>query len=118
MRFCALQLAEGTIGDLEKSETATVSDNLPTPENNNGSVHSTVSETQKFSKQQQQQQQTTTWDDNEIHIYFWFPLLSGLSKLTFDERSLIRISALEVLFDILRYHGNSFNASFWSSWAP
>lgn len=55
----------------------------------------------------------TTWDDNELHLYFWFPLLSGLSKLTFDRRAVVSISALEVLFDILQYHGNTFTAKFW-----
>ena len=29
-------------------------------------------------------------------MYFWFPLLAGLSELTFDPRPDIRYSALEV----------------------
>ena len=29
-------------------------------------------------------------------MYFWFPLLAGLSELTFDPRQDIRYSALEV----------------------
>ncbi|KAG2453172.1 hypothetical protein HYH02_002496 [Chlamydomonas schloesseri] len=51
--------------------------------------------------------------DRDEHVYFWFPLLAGLSELTFDPRQEIRHSALEVLFDILRYHGGSFAQSFW-----
>ncbi|GFH28986.1 brefeldin a-inhibited guanine nucleotide-exchange protein 2-like, partial [Haematococcus lacustris] len=47
------------------------------------------------------------------HVYFWFPLLAGLSELTFDPRQEIRASALEVLFDTLMHHGGSFAASFW-----
>lgn len=34
--------------------------------------------------------------DKDEHIYFWFPLLAGLSELTFDPRPDIRHSALEV----------------------
>ncbi|GIL58910.1 hypothetical protein Vafri_13917 [Volvox africanus] len=51
--------------------------------------------------------------DRDEHVYFWFPLLAGLSELTFDPRQEIRHSALEVLFDILRFHGGSFAQSFW-----
>ena len=51
--------------------------------------------------------------DKDEHVYFWFPLLAGLSELTFDPRPEIRNGALEVLFDTLKYHGASFAASFW-----
>jgi hypothetical protein len=34
--------------------------------------------------------------DRDEHVYFWFPLLAGLSELTFDPRPEIRRSALEV----------------------
>lgn len=34
--------------------------------------------------------------DKDEHMYFWFPLLAGLSELTFDPRSDIR-SALKAL---------------------
>ncbi len=33
--------------------------------------------------------------DKDEHMYFWFPLLAGLSELTFDPRPDIRYSALE-----------------------
>ncbi|KAG2485588.1 hypothetical protein HYH03_015653 [Edaphochlamys debaryana] len=59
------------------------------------------------------QQRTLRFIDRDEHVYFWFPLLAGLSELTFDPRQEIRHSALEVLFDILRYHGGSFAQSFW-----
>jgi brefeldin A-inhibited guanine nucleotide-exchange protein len=36
------------------------------------------------------------FSDKDEHMYFWFPLLAGLSELTFDPRSDIRHSALEV----------------------
>jgi hypothetical protein len=51
--------------------------------------------------------------DKDEHMYFWFPLLAGLSELTFDPRPEIRYSALEVLFDILKFHGASFSPQFW-----
>lgn len=39
-----------------------------------------------------------TFSDKDEHMYFWFPLLAGLSELTFDPRQDIRYSALEVRF--------------------
>ena len=47
-------------------------------------------------------------------MYFWFPLLAGLSELTFDPRPDIRYSALEVLFDTLKFHGSAFTLPFWT----
>lgn len=32
--------------------------------------------------------------DKDEHMYFWFPLLAGLSELTFDPRADIRFGAL------------------------
>ena len=51
--------------------------------------------------------------DKDEHMYFWFPLLAGLSELTFDPRQEIRYGAMGVLFDILKYHGGSFTPEFW-----
>uniref|UniRef100_A0A7N0SZC2 SEC7 domain-containing protein n=1 Tax=Kalanchoe fedtschenkoi TaxID=63787 RepID=A0A7N0SZC2_KALFE len=51
--------------------------------------------------------------DREDHLYFWFPLLAGLSELSFDPRPEIRKSALQVLFDTLRNHGHRFSLSLW-----
>ena len=36
------------------------------------------------------------FSDKDEHVYFWFPLLAGLSELTFDPRPDIRRTALEV----------------------
>ena len=41
-------------------------------------------------------------------MYFWFPLLAGLSELTFDPRPDIRYSALEVRASTT---GNSLHAA-------
>eukprot|EP00798_Chlamydomonas_sp_ICE-L_P022399 gene22399-29511_t len=51
--------------------------------------------------------------DKEEAVYFWFPLLAGLSELTFDPMPEIRNRSLEVLFDILQTHGSAFDAPFW-----
>lgn len=51
--------------------------------------------------------------DKDEHMYFWFPLLAGLSELTFDPRQDIRYGALGVLFDILKVHGSAFTREFW-----
>ena len=98
LRFCALKLAEGALGDLE--ETAATEKQLAA----DGVVESTPTRTAVA---------TTCFTDADAHTYFWFPLLAGLSELTFDPRSEIRTSALEVLFDTLKFHGGSFASGFW-----
>ena len=40
------------------------------------------------------------FSDKDEHMYFWFPLLAGLSELTFDPRPDIRYSALEASPDL------------------
>ena len=47
-------------------------------------------------QQQQHQPGALKFVDRDEHVYFWFPLLAGLSELTFDPRPEIRRSALEV----------------------
>ncbi|KAJ0717351.1 putative Sec7 domain, armadillo-like helical, sec7 domain superfamily protein [Helianthus annuus] len=51
--------------------------------------------------------------DKDDHLYFWFPLLAGLSELSFDPRPDIRQRALQVLFDTLRNYGHHFNLPLW-----
>lgn len=53
--------------------------------------------------------------DKDDPVYFWVPLLTGLSKLTSDPRPAIRKSSLEVLFNILKDHGHLFSCTFWIS---
>jgi hypothetical protein len=53
------------------------------------------------------------FSDHEEHLYFWMPLLIGLTELTFDPRKAVRISALEMLFDILNEHGSCYSEGFW-----
>eukprot|EP00897_Mesotaenium_endlicherianum_P001745 jgi/Mesen1/1599/ME000134S00728 len=84
LRFCALKLAEGELG---------------------------VS--QKDGKSQPGRPDGDQFTDKDDHVYFWFPLLAGLSELTFDPRPDIRKSALEVLFDTLRFHGHMFSPALW-----
>ncbi|XP_076950340.1 brefeldin A-inhibited guanine nucleotide-exchange protein 2-like [Bidens hawaiensis] len=52
-------------------------------------------------------------EDKDGHLYFWFPLLAGLSELSFDPRPEIRKNALEALFDTLRNHGHHFTLPLW-----
>lgn len=87
LRFCALKLAEGEIGNIEHGEQS----GMPERAAASGPLFS----------------------EKEAHMFFWFPLLAGLSELTFDPRPEIRHSALEVLFDILNYHGLHFTEGFW-----
>ena len=108
LRYCALQLAEGSIGELQHGGAAANGDSPAA-----AAAAAAPSPPAQSPTRRQLQSARTTWDDNELHVYFWFPLLSGLGGLTFDSRELIRMSALEVLFDILRDHGSSFNAKFW-----
>jgi brefeldin A-inhibited guanine nucleotide-exchange protein len=54
------------------------------------------------------------FSDHEEHLYFWMPLLIGLTELTFDPRPAVRRSALDVLFDILMEHGACYSEGFWA----
>jgi brefeldin A-inhibited guanine nucleotide-exchange protein len=53
--------------------------------------------------------------DKDDSISLWIPLLAGLAKLTSDSRSTIKRSAVGVLFDILKDHGQLFSESFWTN---
>ena len=109
LRYCALQLADGALGDL----------NLPKVKSSSqGNNDSRDDDEENFQKQQEsstpREKGPTHFTDTESHTYFWFPLLAGLSELAFDFREDIRTSSLEVLFDTLKFHGSSFEPGFWA----
>ncbi|URE01714.1 Guanine nucleotide-exchange protein [Musa troglodytarum] len=60
-----------------------------------------------------EKQDTPLIIDKDDHLHLWFPLLAGLSELTFDLRPDIRQSALQVLFDTLRNYGHHFSLPLW-----
>ncbi|KAG8074252.1 hypothetical protein GUJ93_ZPchr0006g44990 [Zizania palustris] len=91
LRFCAAKLAEGDIGSSSR-----LKDNPASA---------------RFTKDGKQESAVLV--DKDDHIHFWFPLLAGLSELTFDLRPEIRKSALQVLFDTLRNHGHLFSLPLW-----
>ncbi|KAK1376293.1 Brefeldin A-inhibited guanine nucleotide-exchange protein 2 [Heracleum sosnowskyi] len=97
LRFCAAKLAEGDIGFSKIKEKET-SEKISTSLTHKGTdgKHSSGNMT-----------------DREDHLYFWFPLLAGLSELSFDPRPEIRKSALQVLFDTLRNYGHHFSLPLW-----
>ena len=112
MRFCALKLAEGLLGDLEevaKEEETREKENEEDEEPRDNESPSSSGKDQ----QRRSDVVTTTFTDNEAHVHFWFPLLEGLAELAFDVRSSIRRSALDVLYDTLKFHGEVFSASLW-----
>ncbi|PHT59163.1 Brefeldin A-inhibited guanine nucleotide-exchange protein 2 [Capsicum baccatum] len=97
LRLCAAKLAEGDLGssrNKDKETSAKISPSSP----HKGKDHSI------------ENGESTDKDD---HLYFWFPLLAGLSELSFDPRPEIRKSALQVLFDTLRNYGHHFSLSLW-----
>eukprot|EP01018_Ginkgo_biloba_P011843 Gb_04048 [translate_table: standard] len=96
LRFCALKLAEGELGSSAKNKEKPGKPASPSP--GAGKDGRSVG---------------PTFTDKDDHLYFWFPLLAGLSELTFDPRPDIRKSALQVLFDTLRYHGHLFSPALW-----
>ncbi|XP_074327458.1 brefeldin A-inhibited guanine nucleotide-exchange protein 2-like [Apium graveolens] len=97
LRFCAAKLAEGDIGfsKIKEKETFEKISSSLTPKGTDGK-HGSGNMT-----------------DKEDHLYFWFPLLAGLSELSFDPRPEIRKSALQVLFDTLRNYGHHFSLPLW-----
>uniref|UniRef100_A0A2P2JXI4 SEC7 domain-containing protein n=4 Tax=Rhizophora mucronata TaxID=61149 RepID=A0A2P2JXI4_RHIMU len=88
LRFCATKLAEGDLGSSSKNKD-------------------------KEAPGKDGKQDNGGITDKEDHLYFWFPLLAGLSELSFDPRPEIRKSALQVLFDTLRNHGHLFSLPLW-----
>ncbi|XP_047334488.1 brefeldin A-inhibited guanine nucleotide-exchange protein 2-like [Impatiens glandulifera] len=98
LRFCAAKLAEGDLGlssrNKEKESSGRISPSSP--------------HTGKDRKQENGELSV-----KENHLYFWFPLLAGLSELSFDPRPEIRKSALQALFDTLRNHGHLFSLPLW-----
>lgn len=87
LRFCALKLAEGELGSAGKNK--------------------------EKDKDKPSKSEAPTFTDKDDHLYFWFPLLVGLSELSFDPRPDIRKSALDILFDTLRFHGHLFSLGLW-----
>ena len=61
-----------------------------------GASTSVEQQAQQQAEAPAQQQRGLQFSDRDEHIYFWFPLLAGLSELTFDPRQDIRSSALGV----------------------
>ncbi|XP_042508031.1 brefeldin A-inhibited guanine nucleotide-exchange protein 1-like isoform X2 [Macadamia integrifolia] len=91
LRFCAVKLADGRLICYEKSKEGDSSIPVMDGDDSNG----------------------LPFTDKDDQVYFWVPLLTGLSKLTSDPRQTIRRSALEVLFNILKDHGHIFSMPFW-----
>lgn len=98
LRFCATKLAEGDLGassrNKDKETFAKISPSSPQTGKDGKLDNGEVA-------------------DKDDHLYFWFPLLAGLSELSFDPRPEIRKSALQVLFDTLRNHGHHFSLPLW-----
>lgn len=97
LRYCAEKLAEGDLGSSSRNRDKEASAKSPTSP-------------QKGKDLKHENGELTDKDD---HLYFWFPLLAGLSELTFDPRPEIRKNALQVLFDTLRNHGHHFSLPLW-----
>ncbi|CAA2985242.1 brefeldin A-inhibited guanine nucleotide-exchange 2-like [Olea europaea subsp. europaea] len=91
LRFCAAKLAEGDLGKetFGKDSPSSPHEGKDKKVDNGESI------------------------DKVDHLYFWFPLLAGLSELSFDPRPEIRKSALQVLFDTLRNYGQHFSLPLW-----
>ncbi|KAE9610730.1 hypothetical protein Lal_00021229 [Lupinus albus] len=98
LQFCATKLAQGDLGSSSRNKDKEVS----------GKVSSPSPLTGKAGKQDDGEA-----TDKDDHLYFWFPLLAGLSELSFDPRPEIRNDALEVLFKTLRNHGHLFSLPLW-----
>ncbi|KAM7275057.1 hypothetical protein ACFE04_016923 [Oxalis oulophora] len=94
LRFCATKLAEGDLGSKKKDTPRKISPSSP-----------------QFGKEESKENGESP--NKEDHMYLWFPLLAGLSELSFDPRPEIRKSALQVLFDTLHNHGHHFSLSLW-----
>ncbi|CAI0471293.1 unnamed protein product [Linum tenue] len=93
LRFCAVKLADGGLICNEAEKKVDDSSSIAVTNEDTSDVQNIY--------------------DKDDHASFWFPLLTGLSRLTADPRSAIRKSALEVLFNILNDHGHLFSYLVW-----
>uniref|UniRef100_A0A1J3H684 Brefeldin A-inhibited guanine nucleotide-exchange protein 2 n=2 Tax=Noccaea caerulescens TaxID=107243 RepID=A0A1J3H684_NOCCA len=98
LRYCATKLAEGDLKSPTTNKDKETSGKIP-----QSSLHTGKSG----------QQENGEIVNNNNHLNFWFPLLAGLSELSFDPRPEIRKSALQILFDALRNHGHLFSLPLW-----
>ncbi|BBG97431.1 SEC7-like guanine nucleotide exchange family protein, partial [Prunus dulcis] len=98
LRFCATKLADGGLGSSSRNKDKEAS----------GKISPSSPQAGKDGKQENGEM-----PDKDDHLYFWFPLLAGLSELSFDPRPEIRKSALQVLFETLRNHGHLFSLPLW-----
>ncbi|WJX87162.1 Brefeldin A-inhibited guanine nucleotide-exchange protein 2 [Trifolium repens] len=98
LSFCATKLAGGDLGSSSRNKDKEVSGKISSPSPQEG-------------KDGNQFKGEVT--DKDDHLNFWFPLLSGLSELSFDPRPEVRKSALDVLFETLRNHGHLFSLPLW-----
>ncbi|KAE8721283.1 Brefeldin A-inhibited guanine nucleotide-exchange protein 2 [Hibiscus syriacus] len=97
LSFCATKLAEGELGS---------------PSNDKDKEFGKISPSSP-DKGKDRRQDNGELVNKDDHLYFWFPLLAGLSELSFDTRPEIRKSALQVLFETLRNHGHFFSLPLW-----
>ncbi|XP_042512554.1 brefeldin A-inhibited guanine nucleotide-exchange protein 2-like [Macadamia integrifolia] len=98
LQFCATKLADGDLGSSSRNKE----------KDSSGKIAPSSPQTGKDGKHD-----IVEFSDKDDHLYFWFPLLAGLSELSFDPRPDIRQSALKVLFDSLRNHGHLFSLPLW-----
>lgn len=89
LRFCALELAEGALGNLEEMPDPAAAAAAAERRQESSDVPQPTQVVRRSGKG------TTSFTDADAHLYFWFPLLAGLSELTFDTRRDVRHSALE-----------------------
>ncbi|KFK35285.1 hypothetical protein AALP_AA5G264900 [Arabis alpina] len=93
LRYCATKLAEGDLKSPSSNKNKETSGKIPQSSVHTGKNGEIVN------------------SNNQLH--FWFPLLAGLSELSFDPRPEIRKSSLQILFDALRNHGHLFSLPLW-----
>lgn len=98
LRFCATKLAQGDLGSSARNKDKDAS----------GKMSPSSPKIGKDGKLDHGEM-----PDKDDNLYFWFPLLAGLSELSFDPRPEIRKSALQVLFETLRNHGHLFSLPLW-----
>jgi brefeldin A-inhibited guanine nucleotide-exchange protein len=113
LRFCALKLAEGALGNLEAAAAAQQQQSERMSQGG-GALVSARTSSGAAALAAASAPGPSFFTDTDAHLYFWFPLLAGLSELTFDRRRDVRHSALEVLFDTLKFHGSAFSSRFWA----
>ena len=111
INFCAQQLYSGRVIPRKKSggeQDDSTTDSVATSTDDSSKV------SEEESKKLEEEESTTeaiVFTTSEQHLFYWLPILQGLSKIILHPNIDVRTSAIDHLFNILLKFGDRFHES-------